>query len=84
VLRAADPSTGPVVDRLEADHSQVSDLLDVIEVAAGALTETDGDDARRRVIDGLRDLRAHLLEHLDYEEQSAGPTLRRLEGLARS
>jgi hypothetical protein len=80
-LRAADPSIGPVVDRLEADHSQVSELLDVIEVAAGALTETDADDARRRVIDGLCDLRAHLLEHLDYEEQSAGPTLRRLEGL---
>jgi hypothetical protein len=29
-LRAADPTIGPVVDRLEADHVRVSDLLDVV------------------------------------------------------
>jgi hypothetical protein len=34
------------------------------------------------VIDALRDLHVHLLEHLDYEELQAGPTIRRLEGLA--
>ena len=82
-LRAADPSIGPVIDRLEADHARVSDLLDVVEAAARELTETNGGDARRRVIDGLRDLHVHLLEHLDYEERSAGPTMRRLEHLAR-
>jgi hypothetical protein len=81
-LRAADPSIGPVVDRLEADHARVSDLLDVIEAAARSLTETDAADARERVIDGLRDLHVHLLEHLDYEERNAGPTLRRLDHLA--
>ena len=81
-LRAADSSIGPVVDRLEADHTRVSDLLDVVEAAARALTETDHDDARLRVIDGLRDLHGHLLEHLDYEELNAGPTIRRLESLA--
>ena len=81
-LRAADASVGPVVDRLEADHARVSDLLDVVEAAARTLTETDGGEARRRVIDGLRDLHGHLLEHLDYEELHAGPTIRRLEGLA--
>ena len=82
-LRAADPSIGPVVDRLEADHARVSDLLDVVEAAARELTETNGGYARRRVIDGLRDLHVHLLQHLDYEERSAGPTMRRLEHLAR-
>jgi hypothetical protein len=82
-LRAADPSIGPVVDRLEADHARVSDLLDVVEAAARELTETNGGHARRRVIDGLRDLHVHLLQHLDYEERSAGPTMRRLEHLAR-
>ncbi len=81
-LRAADSSIGPVVDRLEADHARVSDLLEIVEAAARALTETDHGDARRRVIDSLRDLHAHLLEHLDYEELRAGPTIRRLEGLA--
>jgi hypothetical protein len=44
-LRAVDPSIGPVVDRLEADHARVSDLLDVVEAAARALTDTDGGDA---------------------------------------
>jgi hypothetical protein len=78
-LRATDPSIGPVVDRLEADHARVSDLLDVVEGAARALTDTNGGDARRRVIDGLRDLHVHLLEHLDYEERHAGPTIRRLD-----
>ena len=81
-LRAADSSIGPVVDRLEADHARVSDLLDAVEAAARALTETGHDDARQRVIDGLHDLHVHLLEHLDYEELRAGPAIRRLEGLA--
>ncbi|MDX6668926.1 MAG: hypothetical protein QOK04_2306 [Solirubrobacteraceae bacterium] len=81
-LRAADPSIGPVVDRLEADHARVSDLLDVVEAAARALTDTESGDARRRVVDGLQDLHVHLLEHLDYEERHAGPTMRRLDRLA--
>jgi len=80
-LRASDPSIGPVVDRLEADHERVSDLLDVVEAAARALTDTDGDDARRRVSAGLQDLHVHLLEHLDYEERNAGPAMRRLDHL---
>jgi hypothetical protein len=81
-LRAVDPSIGPVVDRLEADHARVSDLLDVVEAAGRELTDTDGGDARRRVIDGLQDLHGHLLEHLDYEERNAGPAIRRLDRLA--
>lgn len=81
-VRAVDSSMEPIVDRLEADHARVSDLLDVIEKAAQALTGSDGSDARRRVIEGLRDLHAHLLEHLDYEEANAGPAMRRLEHLA--
>ena len=80
-LRASDPAIAPVVDRLEADHVGVSDLLDVVEAAARALTDTDAGDARQRVIDGLQDLHVHLLEHLDYEERGAGPTMRRLDRL---
>ncbi|MDX6378949.1 MAG: hypothetical protein QOE98_3252, partial [Gaiellaceae bacterium] len=77
----ANPSIGPAVDRLEADHARVSDLLDVVEAAARELTATDG-DARRRVTDGLEELHLHLLEHLEYEERNAGPTMRRLDHLA--
>jgi len=81
-LRGVDPSIGPVVDRLEADHARVADLLDAVEAAARSLPDTNGGDARRRVIDGLQELHVHLLEHLDYEERHAGPTMRRLDHLA--
>jgi hypothetical protein len=81
-LREVDPSIEPVVDRLEADHARVSDLLDVVEAAARELSDANGGDARQRVIDGLRELHGHLLEHLDYEELNAGPAIRRLERLA--
>lgn len=81
-LRAVDASVNPIVDRLEADHARVSDLLDTVEAAARALTESDAAAARQRVIDSLRDLHGHLLEHLDYEEINAGPTMRRLTSLA--
>jgi len=80
-LRGVEPSIGPVVDRLEADHVRVSDLLDVVEGAARALTENDADGARERLVEGLRELHVHLLEHLDYEELHAGPTIRRLDHL---
>ena len=52
-LRAANPSIDSTVDRLEADHARVSDLLDAVEDAARALTESDGDGARERVVEGL-------------------------------
>jgi hypothetical protein len=79
-LRAADPGLAPIVDKLEADHRTVSDLLDEVEVAAGGL---DGDDeaSRTRLASGLKELAAELLVHLDFEELEAGPTIRRLEGL---
>jgi hypothetical protein len=80
-LRATDPEIGPVVDRLEADHARVSDLLDAVEAAARALTDTEAGDARQRVVDGLGELHVHLLEHLDFEELNAGPTIRRLDRL---
>jgi hemerythrin-like domain-containing protein len=75
-LRHANPSLGPVVDKLEADHRRVSDLLDDTERAAAALN--GGDQARARVSMSLDVLAESLLEHLDYEEREAGPTLRSL------
>jgi hemerythrin-like domain-containing protein len=80
-LREVDPSMEPVVDRLEADHRRVSDLLDAVEVAARLLTEGEHTGARDRVVLSLEDLRGHLLEHLDYEELQAGPAMRRLDRL---
>jgi hypothetical protein len=77
-LRRANPGLAPVVDKLEADHRRVSDLLDDVERAAAALTDSDGDDARARVTLSLDLLAEQLLAHLDFEERNAGPTLRRL------
>jgi hemerythrin-like domain-containing protein len=81
VLRRANPGLAPVVDKLEADHRRVSGLLDDVERAAAALTDSDGDDARSRVTLPLDLLAEQLLVHLDFEERNAGPTLRRLEGI---
>jgi hypothetical protein len=80
-LRRANPDLGPVVDRLEAEHRRMSDLLDRMEAAAAALAEADSDDARQRVADSLNALADHLLTHLEFEELEAGPTIRRLEHL---
>ena len=80
-LRAADPSLGPVVERLEEEHRRVAAELDEVESAAAALTESDRGDTRQRVIDALNDLADDLTEHLAYEELSLGPTLRRIRYL---
>jgi L-rhamnose isomerase len=81
LLREADPEVGPVIDRLEADHRRVHDLLTGVEEAADALGDEAGAAARRRVADALELLATHLLEHLEFEEREAGPTLRTLERL---
>ena len=80
-LRDADPSMGPVVERIDEEHRRISDQLDEVAAAAGALTERDGGDARQRVVDALNDLAEDLLEHLAYEELAVGPTLRRVRGI---
>ena len=75
-LRAANPDLGPIVDRLEADHRRVSDLLDAVEASAGELNDHAENDARARVAGALDDLARHLLEHLDFEEENVAETMR--------
>ncbi|MFC4591485.1 hemerythrin domain-containing protein [Sphaerisporangium corydalis] len=82
-LRRSDPKLGPTVDRLEADHRKVSDLLDQVESLADLLSgdsEGDTDETRKRLSTALTDLGAHLLEHLDFEEKAISPTLRQWRG----
>jgi hypothetical protein len=71
-LRRAEPDLGPVVDRLEGDHRRVAEQLDELEAAVS------GDD-RDRVVLALDVLAAHLLAHLELEEESIGPALRRMD-----
>jgi len=71
-LRAADPDIAPLVDRLAADHRVVAAQLDEIEEAVAA-------EEQERVITALDALADHLLEHLAFEEEHIGPTLRRMD-----
>lgn len=75
-LRRSDPDLGPVVDKLEADHRKVSDILDEVEGAARDLLGDDVPVIRRRLVEALNSLAEHLLTHLEYEERSISPTLR--------
>ncbi len=75
-LRAFDPELESVVDRLEADHRLVSDILDRIEAAADVLVKDDTTGSREEVVAALGALSQHLIAHLDYEEAAISPTLR--------
>lgn len=73
-VRRSAPHLKETVDRLEADHRLVSELLDQVEGAARAL---GGDDAavRGKLVEALRTLSEHLLAHLKFEEESLAPVL---------
>jgi HAMP domain-containing protein len=75
-LRRANPALNPVVDKLEADHATVSDLLDEVEAAARALGRQDDTAVRQRLTDALQCLAVDLLAHLHYEEEQISDTLR--------
>jgi hypothetical protein len=74
-LRRTNPALANVVDKLEADHRDVSDLLDSIEMAAARLGSADSPQTRSALADALTALATVLLEHLAYEEKTIGPTL---------
>src|ERR1700729_2282508 len=63
-LRRANPALNPVVDKLEADHAHVSDLLDEVEAASHQLGEAGAPAARERLVTALRTLSEDLLAHL--------------------
>ena len=78
-LQQVNPDLGPVVDKLMADHRQVSRLLDEIEASANALVVEDGTSIRVRIVTALGDLATDLLAHLAFEEEALGPTILSLE-----
>jgi hypothetical protein len=83
-LEETNPALGPVVERLRAEHREVSDYLDAVEAAVRALSRNDSLDARRAVAHALRALAGHLLAHLEYEEQNVAATTRRLPEVERA
>jgi hypothetical protein len=76
-LRRSDPSLGPTVDRLEADHRVVSGLLDDVEALAIQLGPADDESVRAQLVGALEKLADVLLAHLDFEEGAIIPTMRR-------
>jgi Hemerythrin HHE cation binding domain len=81
VLRAADPQLGDVIDRLEADHRRVSDLLDEVEAGANALSEAEETQTRAALAGALEELATHLLEHLAFEEENVEDAMRSMTAL---
>lgn len=80
-LREANPEIAPAVDRLVREHQVVSDLLDQIESDAARLGGEDSAAARDHLAASLSQLSDALLAHLEFEEEAAGPTIRRLISL---
>ena len=78
-LQRVNPDLGPIVDKLKADHRQVSRLLDEIEASANALVVEDGASIRVRIVNALDDLATDLLAHLAWEEEALGPTILELD-----
>jgi iron-sulfur cluster repair protein YtfE (RIC family) len=75
-LRRSNPALETVVDKLEADHRKVSDILDEVEQSSDDLVREDTPVRRQHVVSTLNLLTEHLLTHLDYEEEAISPTLR--------
>jgi hemerythrin-like domain-containing protein len=66
-LRAADPRLVPVVDRLEAEHHVIGEVLERVDAALVAMvSRPEGIAAVREAVDLLTDT---LLSHLSYEER---------------
>lgn len=81
-LRRSEPGLGPVLDRLEAEHDVIHDVLEQFDRALVALVAADGTgttgeralDDVQHAIDLLTDT---LLSHLAYEERELlGPLAR--------
>ncbi|NJO06729.1 MAG: hemerythrin domain-containing protein [Chloroflexaceae bacterium] len=75
-LRRINPGLHSVIDKLQADHVVVAQLLDEVEAAAQRLASDE--TARTTLADALHRLAEHLIAHLDYEETSLASTLRSL------
>ena len=78
-LRRSNPELSAVVDRLEADHRAISDLLDDVEELARHLDDSAAPPARERLVDALQRLEDDLLAHLAYEEELIASTMRAWE-----
>jgi alkanesulfonate monooxygenase SsuD/methylene tetrahydromethanopterin reductase-like flavin-dependent oxidoreductase (luciferase family) len=75
-LRSRDPRLAPVIDRLEAEHHVIAEVLDRVDQALVAMVSAPDDLTQvRAAVDLLTDT---LLSHLAYEERELVEPLARL------
>jgi alkanesulfonate monooxygenase SsuD/methylene tetrahydromethanopterin reductase-like flavin-dependent oxidoreductase (luciferase family)/hemerythrin-like domain-containing protein len=75
-MRRADPALAPVIDRLEAEHHVIHDVIERVDRAlVGLVSSPDGMAGLRAAMDLLTDT---LLSHLAYEERELVEPLARL------
>lgn len=75
-LRSGDPKLAPVIDRLEAEHVIIHDVLQDLDRVLVNLVTSPGDFSElEKAIDTLAET---LLSHLDYEEREITEPLSRL------
>jgi ribosomal 50S subunit-associated protein YjgA (DUF615 family) len=70
----------PIIDKLEADHREVSALLQRVETACETLVDEDLGGARDELGAALDSLAEILLAHLAFEERSLEAPLGRMKG----
>jgi alkanesulfonate monooxygenase SsuD/methylene tetrahydromethanopterin reductase-like flavin-dependent oxidoreductase (luciferase family) len=74
-LRRSEPGLTPVLDRLEAEHVVIHDVLEQLDEAlVGLVSGASGSAELQRVVDLLS---TTLLDHLSYEEDELVPALDR-------
>jgi hypothetical protein len=74
-VRAGDPELTTIVDRLQSEHREISDLLDAVENAANGLGLDEPTD-RDRLVTALATMADSLLRHLAFEESVLQTALR--------
>ena len=74
-LRHSDPQLAPVIDRLEAEHHVIHDVLEQVDHALVQMVS--GEEGTSVVRDAVDLLGATLLSHLSYEERELIPALSR-------
>jgi hypothetical protein len=74
-LRQSDPELGPVIDRLEAEHVVIHEIMQDVDRALVNLVQSPGNFAE--IDDAVDRLAETLLSHLEYEEREITEPLSR-------
>ncbi|WP_068155882.1 hemerythrin domain-containing protein [Rhodococcus phenolicus] len=77
LIRRLDPHTGPLLDRMDADHARISPRIDILGDAASAYRDDDRAATLEAVVTALGGLEDVLLPHLRSEEDEVMPVVSR-------